>query len=84
MVIWRLSPRTETNARLQVARLLRCQCRFDGRTHTSGVRAAVKTAVEKEQSRELQACIGLNRCATASTANILFCLTRYSLIAINA
>ena len=34
--------------------MLLCTVRFDGRKHTLRVRAAVKTALESEQTRELQ------------------------------
>ena len=61
----RLPPGFETDARLTLTALLRCECRFDGRTHTSGVRAAVKVAMEKEQSRERESCIRRRRCAAS-------------------
>ena len=39
---------------LELAHVLLCTVRFDGRTHALRVRAAVKTALESEQTRELQ------------------------------
>ena len=39
--------------------------RFDGRTHTMHVRAAVQPAVEKEQSRGVSAILGRKRCASS-------------------
>ena len=46
----------KTGDRLTAARLLRFHFRFLGGTHVKCVRAAVKTAVEKEQRREGEAC----------------------------
>ena len=45
----------ETNARLKLEWLVRFECGLLGRTHRWYVRAAVKTAVEKEQRRGREA-----------------------------
>ena len=58
----RLPVMLKTGASPTLARLLRFVFRLDGGTATMCVRAAVKTAVEKEQSRELEACTGAFRC----------------------
>ena len=49
-----LPPELRMRERLELARLLRFECRFDGRTHANRVRAAVKSDRAKEHVRELQ------------------------------
>ena len=49
-----LTPGPRMRERLELARLLRFECRFDGRTHAKRVRAAVKSDRAKEHVRELQ------------------------------
>ena len=49
-----LPPELRMRERLELARLLRFECRFDGRTHAKRVRAAVKSDRAKEHVRELQ------------------------------
>ena len=49
-----LPPELRLGDALELARLLRFECRFDGRTHAKRVRAAVKSDRAKEHVRELQ------------------------------